>query len=184
MTLPPTTSTPTRSTSIALAVTTGAVMASVVGGWAAPLFFVLGVLVVGVCEPDLRERRIPNRALLAAAPAIVAALGVAAVAEGQPGRAVAALGWSAFTAALFYGAAVAVPGGLGLGDVKLIAVAGLALGWLGSDAVLGAAALGFGAAGVAGLVARFRGRWRSGVPFAPFYAAGVVIVVLLAGWTA
>ncbi len=184
MTLPPTTSASPRSSSVALAVCTGGVLATVVGGWPAPLFFVLGTLVVGVCEPDLRERRIPNRALLVAAPLLVSALGVAAVAEGEPWRAVAALGWAAFTAALFYVAALAVPGGLGLGDVKLLAVAGLALGWFGSDAVLGAAALGFGAAGVAGLVARFRGRWRSGVPFAPFYAVAVVIVVLVAGSSA
>lgn len=183
MTVPPTTSTSPPSSYVALAVCTGVVLASVVGGWAAPLFFVLGVLVVGVCEPDLRERRIPNRALLVATPALLLALAVAAIAEGQPGRAGAALGWAAFTAALFYVAAVAVPGGLGLGDVKLLTVAGLALGWFGSGAVLAAAALGFGAAGVAGLLARLRGRWRSGVPFAPFYAVGVVIVVLLSGWT-
>lgn len=183
MTLPPTTSTSPRSSSVALAVCTGVVLASVVGGWAAPLFFVLGTLVVGVCEPDLRERRIPNRALLVAAPALLLALVVAAAAEGEPVRAAAAVGWAAFTAVLFYVAAVAVPGGLGLGDVKLLAVAGLALGWFGSGAVLGAAALGFGSAGVAGLLARLRGRWRTGVPFAPFYAPSVVIVVLLAGWT-
>jgi leader peptidase (prepilin peptidase)/N-methyltransferase len=142
------------------------------------MFLVLGVLVVAVCEPDLRERRIPNRALLAAVPAFAVGLVVAAVAVGDPGRAIAPFGWAAFSAGVFYLAAVAVPGGLGMGDVKLLAVAGLPLGWFGSDAVLGAAALGFGAAGVAGLLARRRGRWRAGVPFAPFYAAGVVIVVL------
>ncbi|MEO1063917.1 MAG: prepilin peptidase [Actinomycetota bacterium] len=183
MTPPRTTAPESSPTMTALAVTTGVILGWVVGGWAAPMFVVLGVLVVGVSEPDLRERRIPNRALLLAAPLLAAALLVAAIATGEPSHAAAAVGWAAFTAALFYVAAVAVPGGLGMGDVKLLAIAGVPLGWLGSDAVLGAAALGFAAAGVAGLLARRRGRWRTGVPFAPFYAGGVVLVVLLSGAT-
>lgn len=183
MSPPPTTPPTTRPSITALAVTTGVVLGWVVGGWAAPMFVVLGVLVVGVSEPDLRARRIPNRALLVAAPPLAVLLVVAAAAVGEPMRAASAIGWAAFAAALFYVAAVAVPGGLGMGDVKLLAVAGMPLGWLGSDAVLGAAALGFGAAGVAGLLARRRGRWRTGVPFAPFYAGGVVLVVLISGAT-
>ena len=70
----------------------GAVLGGAIGGWAAPMFVVLGGLVVVVSETDLRERRIPNAILLRVAPLLIAGLVLAAVAARDPARALTAVG--------------------------------------------------------------------------------------------
>ena len=71
-----------------------------------------------------------------------------------------------------------VPGGFGGGDIKLMAAAGLFLGWRGS---LLAAVLAFGAAGVYSLyllISRKAGR-KDAFAFGPFLCAGLAIAALL-----
>ena len=83
-------------------------------------------VVVGVglaaCVTDLRSRRIPNVLTFGAA---AAALVYGAVVGGWWGLAIAALGWVIGAAAFFVPFAL---GGLGAGDVKLLAAIGA---WLG-----------------------------------------------------
>ena len=82
------------------------------------------VVVVGLiaCVTDLRSRRIPNVLTFGAAGA---ALGYAFAVAGWRGLAIAALGWLIGAAAFFIPFAL---GGLGAGDVKLLAAMGA---WLG-----------------------------------------------------
>ena len=82
------------------------------------------VLSVGVvaCVTDLRSRRIPNVLTFGAAGA---ALAYAFIVAGWKGLAAAALGWVIGAAAFFVPFAL---GGLGAGDVKLLAAMGA---WLG-----------------------------------------------------
>lgn len=85
-------------------------------------------LVATVC--DLKTRRIPNGLTLGAA---VVALSMHSVVNGWPGLAFAVSGW-AIGLALFF--PVFVLGGMGAGDVKLLAAMGA---WLGPWGVLWAA---------------------------------------------
>ena len=86
------------------------------------------VVSVGIlaCVTDLRSRRIPNVLTFGAA---AAALVYGAVVGGWPGVASAALGWVVGAAAFFIPFAL---GGLGAGDVKLLAAMGAWLGPVGA----------------------------------------------------
>ncbi len=80
-------------------------------------------------------------------------------------------------------AALAAPSGLGLGDVKLLALLGLLLGWAGWGVLLAGVFLGLlaGAAGSLLLVVAGRAGWRTAVPFGPPLLLGAVLALLLAG---
>jgi leader peptidase (prepilin peptidase)/N-methyltransferase len=169
----------TRPAATVAGIGLGALLA-VAGGDAriAPTLFVLGLLLVAVVVPDLRERRIPNRTLMIAAPLVLASVVLAGLLHDDLPRSIVAVscGTAMFGGLLL--AAVAVPTGLGMGDVKLVGLASVALGWFGLQAVLLATAAAFGLAGVVGLGARRRGRWVDGVPFAPFYAIGASVTAV------
>jgi leader peptidase (prepilin peptidase)/N-methyltransferase len=108
---------------------------------------------------------------------------VAAAADGTwPALLRALLGAVAlFTAHLVL--ALLSPGALGMGDVKLAAVLGLYLGWLGWPAVLLGTLAGFGVQALAALVllATRRIGLRGELPFGPAMLAGAALV---AGGTA
>ncbi len=134
--------------------------------------FAAMLLVVGGI--DLEHRIVPNRIL---APAAVYAIAVSALL--RPGELPELLiaGAAAFVFLLV--AALAYPGGMGMGDVKLAGVMGLFLGL----SVLPAMFVAFLAGTVVGvaMIARHGPSARKrGVPFAPFLALGG-LVGLLAG---
>lgn len=144
----------------------------------APALFVLGVLLVAVVAPDLRERRIPDRALSVAAPFVIVSVVAAGLLHDDLARVVVAVssGVAVFGALLLV--AVAFPGGLGMGDVKLATLASVALGWFGAAAAAVAIGVALATAWVVGAAARRTGRWSTGVPFAPFYAVGVALTAI------
>ena len=76
-----------------------------------------------------------------------------------------------------------VPGGLGLGDVKLLALLGLVLGWAGWGVLLAGIFLGLVVGSVVSLalIAGRRAGWRTAVPFAPPLLAGAVLALALQG---
>jgi leader peptidase (prepilin peptidase) / N-methyltransferase len=130
---------------------------------------VLCAALVVVTATDLTHRIVPNRIVLPAA-AIVVVLMTAA--DPSPEWAIAAVGAAAFllTAALAY------PGGMGMGDVKLALLMGAALGRTVPVALM----LGMIAALVpsAVLFARHGSRARKmAIPFAPFLALGSVVAL-------
>jgi leader peptidase (prepilin peptidase)/N-methyltransferase len=155
----------------------GTVLAGVLTGlaWARgfPLGAVLVWAVVMAAVADWTERVIPNRWVLLVALVGVArwALGISPVAPALE----VGLGLGVFFFALY----VLMRGGLGLGDVKLAAALGLALGWpRGLDAfVWGVLAAGLYAVL---LLARRQARMGDSMAFGPFLALGAVLAVLLA----
>ena len=133
-------------------------------------FFCLAL--VAVSATDLEHRIIPNRIVVPGA-AIVLAANTAL--HPSPEWAIAALGASGF----LFVAALAYPGGMGMGDVKLALLMGAALG----RTVPVAMFVGMIAALVPGVVLMVRhGRAarKMGVPFGPFLALGSV-AALFAG---
>jgi leader peptidase (prepilin peptidase)/N-methyltransferase len=124
---------------------------------------------VVITATDLTHRIVPNLVVLPAA-AVVLVLMTAA--DPSPEWAIAGLGAAAFLLV----AALAYPGGMGMGDVKLAFLMGVALGY----PVAVALPLGMIAALVPSVVllARHGSRARKmAIPFAPFLALGSVITL-------
>ncbi|MCY3559707.1 MAG: prepilin peptidase [bacterium] len=129
---------------------------------------------------DLRTRRIPTAIVNPATAAGLAALAGTAWRSGTPLR----LGAAAATAAAAYGTFALLhalnPDGLGYGDVRLVGLLGLFLGWLGPVAMATAALAGAVAAAGAALALSARRRdLKATLPFGPFLAAGAAAVALL-----
>ena len=121
---------------------------------------------------DLEHRIIPNR-LTAAGAVLALALGVGLDPGGEPARLIA----GASAGGLLLIAALAYPGGMGMGDVKLAGVMGLFLGRSVAAAVVIALLSGVlvGALVIARKGAR-EGR-KTAVPFGPFLALGGLVSV-------
>ena len=147
-------------------------------GWAAAAGAVLAAV-------DLAVHRLPDRVTYPAAAVCTAAFAVDGAAVGS---------WDAFVRALLAAAAsgavaglawLAVPAGLGLGDVKLLALLGLVLGWAGWGVLLAGIFLGLvvGAVVSAALVAARRAGWRTPLPFGPPLLTGAALALALQGVT-
>jgi leader peptidase (prepilin peptidase) / N-methyltransferase len=137
--------------------------------WDLALGLVFCTLLVAITLTDLDLRVIPNKIVLVGGVA-----GVVIVAAGDPGslpeRGAAAI---AAAGALFL-VALAYPRGMGMGDVKLVAMMGIYLGRLIAPALLVAFAVG-AAVGLA-MIARHGAEARKrAVPFGPFLALGGVV---------
>ena len=118
---------------------------------------------------DLERRIVPNRVVL---PAAAAVLVLQPVFYPSPQWALGALGASGF---LFL-AALAYPGGMGMGDVKLALLIGALLGRTTPVAIM--LALFLALIPTIFLIARHGARARRlAIPFAPFLAAGAVIAL-------
>ncbi len=155
---------------------TGARPATAAYAWAA------GAAVV-LAQVDLAVHRLPDRVTYPAAAVCAAALLADAVLLGTWPDLLRALLAAAAAGGVSLLAALAAPSGLGLGDVKLLALLGLLLGWAGWGVLLAGVFLGLlaGAAGSLLLVAAGRAGWRTAVPFGPPLLLGAVLALLLAG---
>jgi leader peptidase (prepilin peptidase)/N-methyltransferase len=143
-----------------------AVAHAVVLGFFAAVLIVLAVI-------DARTRLLPNRIVLPAA-GIVLAAQIALSPDRWLEWVLAALGASLFLLA----AALAYPGGLGMGDVKLALLLGAALGW----SVAAALTIGLVAASVASIVLIAREGWaarKKAIPLGPFLALGGLAAIAL-----
>jgi Flp pilus assembly protein protease CpaA len=110
------------------------------------------VLLAVATVTDLRERLVPDRAVLAATLVALAVLGAT-----EAAALVERLGWALGAGGFLLAAALLRPDGMGLGDVKL------------------------GAGAAAGLAIVARGGWEARtrtIAFAPFLAAGGVAALL------
>lgn len=140
----------------------------------------LGVmLAVGLI--DARWRIVPNRVVY---PAIVLFAGTIVggdVAGADVDALRAGAGMVAYGLPLM-AVALAIPKGMGMGDVKLAGLIGLVLGSLGLKYVAVAAAVGVLGGGIGGVLAiLFLGyRRRQQIPFGPFLAGGAVVAALAA----
>jgi leader peptidase (prepilin peptidase)/N-methyltransferase len=124
---------------------------------------------VVVTATDLERRIVPNRVVL---PSTAAVLALQTAAHPSPEWALGALGAAGF---LFLGA-LAYPGGMGMGDVKLALLIGALLGKTTPVGIM----LGLLLALVPSVVLLVRHGARArrlAIPFAPFLAAGAVIAL-------
>jgi leader peptidase (prepilin peptidase)/N-methyltransferase len=130
------------------------------------------LLVVPAALIDLEHRIIPNR-LTAAGAVLALVIGLALDPAGEPERLIAGAAAGGFLLL----AALAYPGGMGMGDVKLAAVMGLFLGRDVAPAIFAALVAGVlvGVAIIARRGAR-EGR-KTAVPFGPFLALGALVGV-------
>lgn len=162
------------------------------GAWASAAmllaYLYLAAASVALALIDLETFRLPNAIVLPALAVFIVLSGAAALFDGDPAPLVrAVLGGAAL--ALFYGALRLLwRGGMGMGDVKLAALLGAAMAWLGwgSLAVGGFAAFVLG--GVFGVLLMAAGRAgrRSRIPFGPWMILGAWVGILagqrLADW--
>lgn len=119
---------------------------------ALPAFLYLGLLGVVLALTDLHSHRLPNRLVLPSYGVVAVLLGVAAIATSDWHSLVSGLiGMSAWFGGYLVLAFIN-PRGLGMGDVKLAGLLGLALGWIGLNAVFSAAVGAFVLTAVTGLV--------------------------------
>lgn len=139
-----------------------------------------GVVLASV---DLRTLRLPGAVTGGIWLAGLALLGIEALARDEVASYVRALTGSCVLAAYHFGLAVCRRGALGIGDVKLAAVLGLHLSWLGWGELVVGAMLSFVGAGASAavLVATGRARRDTELPFGPWMLAGALGGVLVGG---
>jgi leader peptidase (prepilin peptidase)/N-methyltransferase len=145
--------------------------------WDDPTELALGIVfvttLVAVTLTDLERRVIPNKILI-----VAAVLGVVIAAVGDPGSLPVRTIAGAAAGTLFFLVALAYPRGMGLGDVKLVAVMGLFLGRNVAPAIL-VALLAGSAVGLFLIAQRGAAARKQAIPFGPFLAFGGVVGLLL-----
>jgi leader peptidase (prepilin peptidase) / N-methyltransferase len=149
----------------------GAVLANSSAG-AIALALVLILLVVPAALIDLEHRIIPNK-ITALGAILAVGIGLALDPAGEPERLIAGVAAGGFLLV----AALAYPGGMGMGDVKLAGMMGLFLGVEVAPAILIALISGVlvGAFVIARKGAQ-EGR-KTAIPFGPFLALGALVAV-------
>jgi leader peptidase (prepilin peptidase) / N-methyltransferase len=150
-------------------------------------YLLLAAMLVTVSVIDIACFRLPDRIVLPSLAASVLIVVIESLREGHSTRI-----WYALTGAGIYFGLLLVfhlisPRGMGFGDVKLAAVMGLYLGWLGAGyatafvlvlwALLVGAVLG-SIVGISLLTIQGASR-RTPIPFGPYLALGTMVVVLL-----
>lgn len=139
-------------------------------------YLAFAALAVALAVIDLDVRRLPNALVLPAYPALAVLLAL-----GSDGASLlrAALG-AAILVAFFLAIALAVPGGMGFGDVKLAGVVGGMTAFLSWGTFLASASAGFLLGALAGVMLMLgrRADRRTAVPFGPFMLLGAWASIL------
>ena len=143
-------------------------------------YAVFGLSMLAISAVDLERWIIPNHIIYPTLALLIPLFVIASAVDdrwGALGRA-AASGAAAFAG--FYLLHVAVPKGMGFGDVRLSGVIGLATGWLGYGHAFVAFFAGFVLGSLVGLVVIVvtGGDRKSRIPFGPFLAAGAIFSVI------
>jgi leader peptidase (prepilin peptidase)/N-methyltransferase len=133
-------------------------------------------MLMAITLTDLERRIIPNKILL-----VGSVIGLAIAAITDPGSVPERLAAGAGAGGVLFLAALAYPGGMGMGDVKLAAAMGIFLGVEVIPAML-IALLAGSAVGIAMIIRHGAAARKQAIPFGPFLALGGV-VGLLAGHT-
>jgi len=132
---------------------------------------------------DLEHKILPNRIVYPATAVAVVAFTLAGLLSGHPRLVEQGLVGGAAAFIFFFAVALIAPAGMGMGDVKLSFMIGLALGFFAGWRLV---FLGFFVAFLAGaligigLMAAGKAGRKSAVPFGPFMALGAVVGVLWA----
>ncbi len=131
-------------------------------------------MLLAVTLTDLERRIIPNKILL-----VGTVIGLVIVAISDPGSVPERLAAGAGAGGVLFLAALAYPGGMGMGDVKLAAAMGIFLGVEVIPAML-IALLAGSVVGIAMMIRHGAAARKQAIPFGPFLALGGV-AGLLAG---
>ena len=148
-------------------------------GWAVPAYCVLAAALVALSAIDLERMRLPTPIIWVTAALGAPLLVLASAGTGDWAALVRAAIAGAVALAAFGAMYLLVPKGIGFGDVRLAALCGMFLGWLGYRVALVGFLAGFLAGGVVGaaLVLAGRAGRRTRVPFGPFLALGTLVAV-------
>jgi leader peptidase (prepilin peptidase) / N-methyltransferase len=144
-------------------------------------YLYLAAISVALAAIDLDTRTLPNVIVLPAYIVGVALLGVAAIVSADYEPLIRALIGAAVLFVAYLLMALAYPGGMGLGDVKLAGVLGLFLAYLGWGTLIVGAFAAFllgGIYAIALLVSRRAGR-KSGIPFGPWMLGGAWVGIFI-----
>jgi leader peptidase (prepilin peptidase)/N-methyltransferase len=154
--------------------------------WSEMLAFcaLFGVL-AALSAIDMEHYRLPDLIVLPALAASIPWIALTSIVDGDSERIGYALAGGAIYFGILFVAHLISPRGMGFGDVKLAAVMGLYVGWLGTSftealaLVLWAMLIGFATGSVFGFAVLLRRRRNRPFPFGPFLALGTVAAVLL-----
>jgi leader peptidase (prepilin peptidase)/N-methyltransferase len=140
--------------------------------------FISVMLAVGLI--DARHRIVPNRIVYPALIVFGGAIAVGDLAGSPVDLGTAGIGLALYAIPLFV-VAFLVPGGMGMGDVKLAGLIGLALGSLGLSYVGVAAGVGIIGGGLGAVLAMAFLKYgrKQQIPFGPFLAAGAIVATLV-----
>ncbi|MGI8445824.1 MAG: prepilin peptidase [Streptosporangiaceae bacterium] len=166
---------------LAAGVVLAVVAARVSSAWELAALAWLALLAVPLAFIDVAVRRLPDPLTAAACAGTLALLAVAALTGHQPGHLGRAAVGAAALACFYLALSVIRPGGMGLGDSKLAASAGAALGWISWQALLTGTFAAFALAAVYGgvLLALHRATRTSHLPFGPFILIGTLAAIAL-----
>jgi leader peptidase (prepilin peptidase)/N-methyltransferase len=153
---------------------TGPRPATLALAWAAGAAVVLAAV-------DLTSHRLPDRVTYPAGAGCTAALLVDAAVVSSWGAFLRGLAAAVVAFAVAYLVAAIAPAALGLGDVKLLGLLGLVLGWFGWGVLLAGVFLGLltGAVVSLALLLTRRAGWRTAVPFGPPLLLGAALALAL-----
>jgi len=143
-------------------------------------FLYLAAMSVALALIDLDTSTLPNWLVLPSYFVGVVLLSAAGIVSGDYGALIRAGVGMAVLWLIYFGMAMAYPGGMGFGDVKLAGVLGLFLGYLGWGALFTGAFAAFvlgGFFGLALLLSRKADR-KTGIPFGPWMLVGAWIGVV------
>ncbi|MFF3853570.1 prepilin peptidase [Micromonospora sp. NPDC002575] len=129
---------------------------------------------------DVAVRRLPTPIVLATAAALVAMAGVAAAVSRQPWMSVNSIAAGGLLAGIYLLLAL-LGGGMGMGDVRLAGMLGLALGTTTWTAVLLGAVLPYLLAAPHAVALGVAARGRSHLAFGPYLVSGALFAVLATG---
>ena len=154
--------------------------------WALAAYLYLAAAGVALAMIDIDVKRLPNTIVLPSYAIVAVLLTVAAIGEHDSWPLARAGIGAAALLAFYFAIVLAVPAGMGFGDVKLAGVLGALMGYLSWSALIVAT---FGAfllgaiVGVA-LIVTSRGGRKTAIPFGPFMIAAALITVFAGGWLA
>jgi leader peptidase (prepilin peptidase)/N-methyltransferase len=149
--------------------------------WELPAYLYLTSVGVALAFIDLDTKRLPNVLTLPSYPIMAGLLLIPAAVDGLWGDYGRALLGALALFVFYLLLALVYPAGMGMGDVKLAGVLGMALGWLGWAEWVVGSFLAFVLGAIVGLslmLMRRAGR-RSAIPFGPFMLAGTFLGILL-----
>jgi leader peptidase (prepilin peptidase)/N-methyltransferase len=141
----------------------------------------LAAVGVPLAAIDVLEQRLPAKLLMPVYPIVAALFALAAIADHNGTAMLRSLAGMIFLLVFYLIIALAAPGALGAGDIRLAGLLGFALGWRGWTTLIGGALLGllYGSLTGATMIAMRRASRHTLIPFGPALIAGTFTALLL-----